>query len=77
MGKILVEYYITLHSSTLQIQLHNYTPLRSTTLNYTTLNYTTLHHTTLHYTTSHYTPLHYIRLYTLITLNDTAPQIDK
>ena len=54
-------HYTTLHYTTLQLQLHNYTPLHSTTLNYTTLHYTTLH----------YTPLHYI------TLNDTAPQIDR
>ena len=57
--------YTTLHSITLQLQrqLHNYTPLRSTTLNYTTLNYTTrhtpLHHTTLHYTTLHWMTLHH------------------
>ena len=49
----------TLHSTTLQLQLHNDTPLHSTTLNYTTLHYTTLHSTTLHYTTLHYTTLHY------------------
>ena len=35
----------------LQLQLHNYTPLHSTTLNYTTLHYITLHYTPLHYTT--------------------------
>ena len=66
-------HYTTLHSTTLQIQLHlhNYTPLHSTTLHYTTLPYTTLHSTTLqlklhnytplHYTTLHYTTLHYTR----------------
>ena len=47
----------------------HYTPLHST--NSTTRNYTTLHYITLHSTTLHYTPLHYI------TLNDTAPQIDR
>jgi len=57
----------TLHSATLQLQLHNYTPLHSTTLNYTTLHYTTLHSTTLHYTTLQYT--------THITLNDR--QVDR
>ena len=61
-------HYTTLHSTTLQLQLHNYTPLHSTTLNYTTLhyttqNYTTLHYITLHYTTFHYTSLHYITLH--------------
>ena len=40
----------TLHSTTLQLQLHNYT---------TTLHYTTLHYTTFHYASLHYTPLHY------------------
>ena len=61
-------HYTTLHNTTTtttttQLQLHNYTPLHSTTLHYTplhstTLNYTTLHSTTLHYTTLHYTTLH-------------------
>ena len=61
--------YTTLHSTTLQLQLQNYTttlhytPLHSTTLNYTTLNYTTLHYTTLHYTTLHYLPLHFTTLH--------------
>ena len=61
-------HYTTLHSTTLQLQLrlHNYTPLHEITLHYTTLHYTTLHSTTLHSTTLHY-----------ITLNDTAPQIDR
>ena len=49
----------TLHSTTLQLQLHNYTPLHSTTLNYTPLHYITLHYTSLHYTTLHSTTLHY------------------
>ena len=55
-----------LHSTTLQLQLHNYTPLHPlhyTTLHYTTLHYTTLqyalHYTPLHFTTLHYTALHY------------------
>ena len=60
-------HYITLHSTTLQLQLqlHNYTPLQYTPLHSTTLNYTTLHYTTLHSTTlrlqlrlHNYTPLH-------------------
>ena len=57
-------YYITLHYTPLHDNYsynYNYTPLHSTTLNYTILHYTTLH----------YIPLHYI------TLNDTAPQIDR
>ena len=64
-----------LHRST---QLHNYTPLHSTTLNYTPLHYTTFHYTSLHYITLHsttttttqlhsttlnYTTLHYITLH--------------
>ena len=63
-------HYITLHYThctalhyttytTLQLQLHNYTPLHSTTLNHTTLNHTTLHYITLHYTPLHYITLHY------------------
>ena len=55
-------HYTTLHSTTLQLQvqlqLHNYTPLHSTTLHYTQLHYTTLHYTTLHSTTLHYATLH-------------------
>ena len=43
-------------------QLHNYTPLHSTTLHYTTFHYTTLHYTPLHYTPLHYTTLHYTTL---------------
>ena len=62
--------YTTLHSITLQLQLHNYTPLHSTTLYYTTLHYT-IHYIPPHSTTPHYITLHYI------TLNDTAPQIDR
>ena len=42
-------HYTTLHSTTLQLQLttelHNYTPLHSTTHRYTKLHYTTLHYT--------------------------------
>ena len=66
-------HYITLHYTPLQLQLrlHNYTPLHSTTRNYTTLHYITLHYTTFHYTPLQYTPLRYI------TLNDSAPQIDR
>ena len=75
-------HYITLHYTSqhyrLQLQLHNYSPLQSTTLNYTalhSLHYTSLHYTTtkttqLHYkynytypTTLHYTPLHNIKLH--------------
>ena len=59
-------HYITLHSTALQLQLHNYTPLHSTTpitAHYTTLHYTTLHYTTLHYTTLHDLPLHYTTLH--------------
>ena len=69
-------HYITLHSTTLQLQLrlHNYTPLHSTSLNYTTLQYIILHYTTFHYTPLHYITLHYI------TLNDTCTtdrQVDR
>ena len=43
--------FTTLHYITLQLQLqlrlHNYTPLHSTTRNYTTLHYITLHYITL------------------------------
>ena len=49
-------HYTTLHSTTLQ--LHNYTPLHSTTLNYATLHYITLHYTTFHCTSLHSTTLH-------------------
>ena len=51
-------YHSTLHSTALQLKLHNYTPLHSATLNYTTLHYITLHYTPLPYTTLHYTTLH-------------------
>ena len=60
-------HYTTLHytslPTTLQLQLHNYTPLHSTTLNSTTLNSTTLRYITLHYTTQPSTTLHYITLH--------------
>ena len=55
-------HYITLHSTTLQLQ-HNYTTLHSTTLNYTTQHYTRLHSTTVHYITLHYTTLPSTRLH--------------
>ena len=65
-------HYTTLHYTiTTTTQLHNYTPLHSTTQNYPTLHYTTLHYIPPHSTTPHYFTLHYI------TLNDTAPQIDR
>ena len=69
----------TLHYTT--TQLHNYTPLHSTTLNYTPLHSTTLNYTPLHYTTFHYTSLRYITLHSTTTtttqlhsttLNDTT-----
>ena len=63
-------HFTTLHYTPLHYNYscnYNYTPLHSTTLNYTTL----LHYTTLHYIPLHSTTLHYI------TLNDTAPQIDR
>ena len=65
------ELYTTLHSTTLQLQLHNYTPLHSITLHHTTLHYTTLHYTTP--TTLHFTQLHYNynRNYTTTTQNYT------
>ena len=72
-------HYITLHSTTLQLQLqlHNYTPLRSTTLHYITLHYTKLHYTTLHYITPHYLPLdfttiHYTTLHYTTQLHSTT-----
>ena len=64
-------HYITLHTPQLQLQLHNYTTLHYTKLHYTTLHYNTLHYIPPHSTTPHYITLHYI------TLNDTAPQIDR
>ena len=63
-------HYITLHSTTLQPQLHNYTTtlhyteLHSATLHYTTLPSTTLHYITLHYATLHYTTTTTTLLYT-------------
>ena len=67
----------TLHCTTLHstpLQLHNYTPLHSTTLHYTPLHSTTLHHTTPHYITLHYTTFHYTSLH-YTTLHSTALQI--
>ena len=61
-------HYTTLHyTTTTTTQLHNYTPLHSTTLNYTPLHSTTLNYTPLHYTTFHYTSLHYITLHSTTT----------
>ena len=58
-------HYIAQHYNYITTQLHNYTPLQTTTLNHTTLHYITLHYTPLHYTynyeyttTLQYTPLH-------------------
>ena len=75
-------HYITLHYAplTLQLQLHNYTPLHSTTLNYTTLHtlhsntlhYTELHHITLHYLPLHFTTLHYTTLHYTTTTTTTT-----
>jgi len=54
-----------------------------TTLHYTALEDITLHYTPVHYITLHYTPVHSTTLnyttphYEYITLNDTAPQIDR
>ena len=50
--------YITLHSTTLQLQLHNYTPLRTPPLEIHMYDYTTLHYTSLRYATLHSTTLH-------------------
>ena len=56
-------HYTTLHNTTTTTrQLHNHTPLHSTTLIFTPLHSTTLNYTPLHYTTFHYTSLHYIAL---------------
>ena len=71
--------HYTIHSTTLHTtlhittttELHNYTPLHSTTLHYTKLHYTTPHYTTLHYTTLHYTTLHYLPLH-FTTLHPTT-----
>ena len=62
-------HFITLHYTTLQlqVQLHNYTPLHSTTLHYTPLHSITLHYTTLRYTTLHYTTLRYTTLHNTTT----------
>ena len=62
--------YTTLHYTT-TTQLHNYTPLHSTTLYYTTLYFTTLHYTTLRCTTLHYTTLHYTTFH-YATLHSTT-----
>ena len=79
----------TLHYTPLHYITLHYVPLHFTTLHYTTFHYTSLHYTTLHSTTlqlhlrlHNYTPPHEITLHyntTLhyITLNDTAPQIDR
>ena len=79
-------HYTTLHYTPLHYTTLHYTTLPSTTLHYITLHYTplhynynyttTLHYTKLHYTTLHSTTLHYTTLH-YITLNDTAPQIDR
>ena len=65
----------TLHYTTFHYTSQHYTTLHYTTTTSTTtttqLHSTTLNYSTLHYITLHYTPLHYI------TLNDTAPQIDR
>ena len=69
-------HYITLHYTPLHYtplhyvtQLHNYTPLHSTTLNNATLHYIALHYTPLHYTTLRYLPLHFTTLhYTTLQL---------
>ena len=83
-----LQHYTTLHSTILHYITLHYLPLHFTTLHYTplhynynydyatTLHFTPLHEITLHYTTFHYTPLHYTTLH-YITLNDTAPQIDR
>ena len=86
-------HYTTLHYTTLHYTTLHYLPLHFATLRYTpphynykynyttTLHYTPLHSTTLNYTTLHYTTLRYIPLHSTtlhyITLNDTAPQIDR
>ena len=84
-------HYTTLHYTTLHPTTLHYTTLHYITLHYTpqhynynyttTLHYTKLHDTTLHYPTLHYVPLHSTTLHYItlryITLNDTAPQIDR
>ena len=64
----------TLHSTTLQIQLqlHNYSPLHSTTLHYTPLHYITLHYTTFRYTSLHYSTLHSTSLQLQLQLHSTT-----
>ena len=69
-------HYITLHYTTLHYTTFHYTTTTTTQLHSTTRNYTKLNYMTLHYTTFHGTPLHYITLH-YISLNDTAPQIDR
>ena len=67
----------TLRFTTLHyVTLHYYTPLHYITL-YATFHYTPLHQITLHSTTLHYTTLHYTTVLHYITLNDTAPQIER
>ena len=81
-------HYKTLHYTKLHYTTLHYTTLRSTTPHYITLHYLPLHYTTLHSSTQqlqlrlhNYTPLHEITLHYItlryITLNDTAPQIDR
>ena len=64
-------HYTPLHYNYTTTQLHNYTPLHSTTLNYTTLYFTTVHYTTLRCTTLHYTTLHYTTFH-YTTLHSTT-----
>ena len=84
-GSCDVEHYTTLHSTTLQLHLHNYTPLHSTTHHYTTSHYTTLqlpnyiplHSTalnsiTLQIITLHYTPLRSTTLHYTTLLHYTT-----
>ena len=63
--------YTTLHNTTTTTtELHNYTPLHSTTLHHIALHYTPLHYTTLPSTTLHYitpTTLHYTTTTTTTT----------
>ena len=70
-------HYTSLHHTTLHYTTTTTTntQLHSTTIHYTKSHNTTLHYTTLHYTTFQYTPLHITLHY--ITLNDTAPQMDR
>ena len=73
-------HYTTLHSNTLQLQLHlhyiplHYAPLHSTTLHYTQVHSITLNYTQLtHYITLRNTPLHYITLH--YTTTTTTPSL--